>query len=559
MSSASSPSYMMTPESDMESPLAISPSTHGHNARVIIRQLLERHTREEINQILIEEDLTSGSYGHVRLPDAAFSQPFHGSGRDNLPPQMAVVRQNGTPYPPYVPNSRRAVSSNLPPPKPQRQSTTDPGTSVPSAPQRLDYACGFCAEENIRKTCTRRNDLRRHIENFHNKNAVWFCQHPGCRMAYDWQSAYQTHLRNAHGRSHMNVDEAMVKVCPQMVFACGFENCTRVFEAPSEEEAVMTLKEYSGHIVKHFEEGCNSGRWSYSTRIRNLLRQSQVAPLWEKAWPELEAQVLQWDPQTSMAARKILEAGHLENLPYLIRFMIVLATNTGDLTQFEGTLEPPVRERCPAPYRHKFSHETHAQSPRLDSERDISQFKVSGSVALEYAPYGSMQPGQQVPRSVEQTFSSESTIDRGRQTQCHYGDAGTAMRQLTPPLFYHGPGSAIYCPSPAILPTALPSQQHPPGQYVPVAQETESVVSQAGFHGMQPLTTSISGGMDVDMSGGSVHADAAGVPSGRENWMGHYPQMAMHSSMSPEGYDLGNPVKSEHSHMIGGFVSPRNA
>jgi hypothetical protein len=40
-------------------------------------------------------------------------------------------------------------------------------------------------------------------------------------MAYDWQTAYQNHLRTAHGRSHMNIDEAKIKMCPQTMFACG--------------------------------------------------------------------------------------------------------------------------------------------------------------------------------------------------------------------------------------------------------------------------------------------------------------------------------------------------
>ncbi|KAG5929678.1 hypothetical protein E4U42_005110 [Claviceps africana] len=571
MSCISSPTCMMTPESDVDSPLAISPSVQGSNLRVIIRHLLDRYDREEIDR-LVAEEASSSPTGRA---DAASSQR---SQRDSLSPQSAALNHGSTCGPTQASNSRRTISSNTSSSqRSQRQETTsDGGSTVPRASQRLDYACGLCAEENIRKTCTRRNDLRRHIENFHNRNAVWYCQHPGCEMAYDWQSAYQIHLRTAHGRSHMNVDEAMVRVCPQTVFACGFEECTRVFESCSEDDAATALKEFSGHVVKHFEEGSKGSRWNYSTRIRNLLRQAQVSAVWETAWPEMERPRLQWQTQTSLGARKILEAGHLEQLPFLIRCLIILGSDGGDLSKSEGRLEPPVRNRCPAPYRHRLPLDTQAQSPlQQDLEREMKQFHVSGGhIGPEYrsrtslAPdaYRRMQPAQQVSRPVEaaeavEVFHGElveGTVGARQAQQAqqaqqsnHSNAGGASLRPHTPPhqLFYHGPtSSAMFRPSRAKLPAGLqPLQQ----QYAAVTQEadTKSVMSPAGFQGMQPVTADLGSCMDMDMAGDSsmnnyhdaapFAAAPADVPPSRACWMGHYSLMAMPaSSLSSEGYVL---------------------
>ncbi|KAG5953692.1 hypothetical protein E4U53_003679 [Claviceps sorghi] len=563
MSFVSSPTCMMTPESDVDSLSAVSPSIQGTNLRVIIRHLLDRYGRDEIDR-LVAEEASSSPIGHLGQADAASSQQ---SQRDSLSPQSWDLKHSSTCGPTQASNARRTTSSNTSSlQRSKRQATTSGGgSSVPRASQRLDYACGLCAEENIRKTCTRRNDLRRHIENFHNRNAVWYCQHPGCKMAYDWQSAYQIHLRTAHGRSHMNVDEAMVKVCPQTVFACGFEDCIRVFESCSEDDAAATLKEYSGHVVKHFEEGSKGSRWSYSTRIRNLLRQAQVSAMWETAWPEMERPRLQWETQTSMGARKILEAAHLEKLPFLIRCLIILGSDGDDLSKSEGRLEPPIKDRCPAPYRHRVSLDTQAHSSlQHDLERDMKQFNVSGGhVGPEYrssfAPgaYRRMQPTQQVPRSIEaaEAFDGEfveRTVDgRSAQQSSHSDAAGTSLRPLTPAhqLFYHGPrSSTMFSPSPGILPAGLqPLQQ----QYVAATEDddSKSVVNPTGFQGMQPVTADLGSGMDVDMAGGSSinnyhHATPlapapADVPPGRACWMGHYSLMAMDASpLSSEGYVL---------------------
>ncbi|KAG6034388.1 hypothetical protein E4U19_005728 [Claviceps sp. Clav32 group G5] len=49
----------MTSESDVDSPSASSPPYEGDNARAIIRQLLERHSREEVEHLVAEEASTT--------------------------------------------------------------------------------------------------------------------------------------------------------------------------------------------------------------------------------------------------------------------------------------------------------------------------------------------------------------------------------------------------------------------------------------------------------------------------------------------------------------------
>lgn len=57
MSSASSPVSIMTPESDACSFAPTSPGFEGHDYvyRSMVRQLLSRYTRQELDQLLEEE------------------------------------------------------------------------------------------------------------------------------------------------------------------------------------------------------------------------------------------------------------------------------------------------------------------------------------------------------------------------------------------------------------------------------------------------------------------------------------------------------------------------
>lgn len=226
-------------------------------------------------------------------------------------------------------------------------------------------------------------------------NAQWYCRQRGCGKGFDWQTVYKTHLKHAHGGSRMALDEARVDLCPQTVFACGFENCTQVLESPSDAEAGSTFKEYVAHVVKHLDEGSNSGEWSYSTRIRNLMRQSGALAAWgSSSWPESERNLLTWEPQTSGILRKRLETRHLGDLHMLIQYAIALASDPESVRKPPEGLVVPVRSDCrmhlpghdtviqiqqqhppqPSPAHHQpISHPVQQQSP--DAEQ--FQFRIS--------------------------------------------------------------------------------------------------------------------------------------------------------------------------------------
>ncbi|GKT89472.1 homeobox and C2H2 transcription [Colletotrichum tofieldiae] len=288
----------------------------------------------------------------------------------------------------------------------QEESWSDVPTSSNTAPdaassttsaskQKGAFMCGFCKEEDITKTCTRKNDLKRHIEDFHNVNAQWFCRHRGCQMVFDWQGAYKTHLKQAHGGSRMSLDEAKVNLCPQVVFACGFDNCLQVFEAQGDSDASATFKEYVSHVVKHFDEGSNSGEWSYSARIRNLLRQSQVQAAWnESMWNEASRTTLQWSPQTSGILRKRLECRHIGDVKLLVQYALMLGSDSGAI-KFREDFATPVADTCTL---HMPGHKSRQQSVAPPEPADPFSFKISRGANPALAAYMASQRRVYVPR-----------------------------------------------------------------------------------------------------------------------------------------------------------------
>ncbi|KAF9876649.1 homeobox and c2h2 transcription [Colletotrichum karsti] len=316
------------------------------------------------------------------------------------------------------------------------ESTLDAASGTSGASkQKGAFMCGFCKEEDITKTCTRKNDLKRHIEDFHNVNAQWFCRHRGCQMVFDWQGAYKTHLKQAHGGSRMSLDEAKVNLCPQVVFACGFDNCLQVFEAQGDSDASSTFKEYVSHVVKHFDEGANSGEWSYSARIRNLLRQSQVQSAWnESMWSEASRTSLQWSPQSSGILRKRLECRHIGDLKLLIQYAFLLGTDPSSVGKFREDFITPVADTCTM---HMPGHKSRQQSTMAPPEpADPFSFKISRGANPQLAAYMASQrrvyvqrqqrvarpaqlhhPHQQVPTSG--AMASQSRLSHSSQSSHH--------------------------------------------------------------------------------------------------------------------------------------------
>lgn len=246
----------------------------------------------------------------------------------------------------------------------------------------------------------RKWDLKRHFMQFHQTDAQWLCPERGCGMAFDWKSAFELHLKQAHRGVHRPPDEAMVKLCPQVVFACGFTNCKQVFEAPSAQDARRTAKEYFNHVVKHFDDNLTHRNWSYSTRFRNLLRQRAVAGCWKNLKKE-GGQYLnpecQWQPHTSSVLRKLLETRHLPDVTLLVQWAAHLGSKPfsqpwSDVPKLPAKLRLPLEETCNLALEHH-----HGLGARPDRYRPSSGIEEASASPANSAERGEDPAGDSEP------------------------------------------------------------------------------------------------------------------------------------------------------------------
>ncbi|KAM6514728.1 hypothetical protein FSOLCH5_008968 [Fusarium solani] len=416
----------MAPDSWSEADSISQHSSMSHQDdsldRQLLRHLMRRYGREGVAQLMDEEAtspaislndgasvISSSTYSSVKSEDAAslfdtasvrtFSSDnssVRGSIISNVSARTAKLlgrKSNQSTRPSTSQSTHREEEAATTP-------SGDSATPAPHAPkQKGSFTCGFCREEDIQKTCTRKNDLKRHIEDFHNTNAQWFCRHSDCNMVFDWQTAYKTHLKQAHGGSRMTLDEAKVNLCPQTVFACGFENCPQVFEAPSDDDADSTFKEFVAHVVKHFDEGSNSGEWTYSGRMRNLLKQSGLVRAWaNSSWPEEERNRLQWHPQSSGILRKRLETRHLGDLQLMVQYAIALGSEPSSITKYREDFINPVKDQCRQPIPGHKSRAPPLPPSGPSPDADQYQFRISRGTNPNLAAYLASQRRVYVPR-----------------------------------------------------------------------------------------------------------------------------------------------------------------
>lgn len=338
-----------------------------------------------------------------------------------------------------------------------------------AAKQKGTFMCGFCKEEGILKTCTRKNDLKRHIEDFHNTNAQWYCQHRGCNLVFDWPTVYKTHLKHTHGGSRANLDDAKVALCPQTVFACGFETCIQVFEAASDSDASALFKEYVAHVVKHLDEGSNSGEWDYSTRMRNLMRQSGVLRAWQNSsWPEADRNRLTWLPQNSLNLRKRLETRHLGDVQVLVQYAVALASNHNGGKEMHQHFPIPVQDDCRMQIN---GHKPRQPAPPVQTtqapEADPFQFKISRGpprgAPPQLANYMATQRRVYPPRPpVRSGRSARPPVHTMSSSSSHgYHQPTPQPQPPTPNMFDH---AGYYAQHPT-------AQQHPAAQHHPTQQQ----------------------------------------------------------------------------------------
>ncbi|KAL2018509.1 hypothetical protein VTK56DRAFT_794 [Thermocarpiscus australiensis] len=217
------------------------------------------------------------------------------------------------------------------------------------SPKKPCFDCPFCSEVNITSSIARKADLKRHFKQFHQTDAQWLCPERHCGMAFDWKSAFGWHLKQTHGNAYHSPEEVMVRLCPQVVFACGFTNCRLVFEASTAQDAEGKAQDYFSHVIKHFDDNLTLRNWSYSTRFRNLMRQGRVADHWKNG--KGGTQDLHWQPHTSSVLRKMLETRQLPDIPLIVQWAVILGSEPycqpcSPIPQLPAGLRLPITENC---------------------------------------------------------------------------------------------------------------------------------------------------------------------------------------------------------------------
>lgn len=463
------------PQSNNSTSNLSSPSVSHEDQldRQMLRHLMSRYSPETLARLMQEENLSPQLANNGNDGASVYTSSTYSSVKSDDAPSLFESSASSIRTLSDTSSARGSIISNVSAKTAKflsrKTSDIDADSLTPSVnKQKGTFLCGFCSEEGIQKTCTRKNDLKRHIEDFHNTNAQWHCRQRGCGKVFDWQTVYKTHLKNAHGGSRSTtVDDARVELCQQTVFACGFANCIQVFEAGSDAESPVKFKEYVAHVVKHLDEGSNSGEWDYSTRIRNLMRQSGVLNAWVHSdWPEEERNRLTWVPQTSSVLRKKLETRHLGDLRMLVQYAIALGSNPQGIPEIHQSFTTPVRDECqlqihghgririnsqPAPPPPQHHHQHQQQPPQQQQEQDPFAIKISRgtprhpSLANYYASHRMQQqfsarPAVRSGRSARppvHTMQAHSMAQQQQQQQ-NFSQAGNpAPNMFDPNGFYH--------------------------------------------------------------------------------------------------------------------------
>lgn len=202
-----------------------------------------------------------------------------------------------------------------------------PSRPAPALGKAYGYPCPFCAELNVHAGANRESDLKRHFKNFHNTNAGWVCSIRICGLVFDWQAAYEMHMKKEdHIGTQLSANEAKFLLPTQVVFACGFVQCKRIFEAPDGDNTERAVSDYFKHVARHIATGATIGDWAYSTRIRNLLRQSRVQATWKGGPSKDIRNQLTWQLHNSSVLRKKLECGDVEDVETLVGVAISLGS-----------------------------------------------------------------------------------------------------------------------------------------------------------------------------------------------------------------------------------------
>lgn len=237
------------------------------------------------------------------------------------------------------------------------------------------FECPFCGERGITVEIKRKNDLKRHFHEFHTNHSVWTCTAPGCGLPFEWKSAYTNHLKSCHQGVGPLPDDAMAKTCPQVVFACGFQDCKRIFEAQSDDDADKKAHEYFAHVADHFDgDGLTHRDWSYSARFRNLMRQSPVDEAWKRR-VKMSGESPAWEALVSFTPRKMLECRHIPDVQAFVQCASALGyAKKGQPTQLPPGFFIPIRSSCQlASVNHRIDRSQNALGQQMQQQHQQQQ------------------------------------------------------------------------------------------------------------------------------------------------------------------------------------------
>lgn len=154
----------------------------------------------------------------------------------------------------------------------------------PSKPGNGNYWCPYC--QKAAGFFVKPSDMWKHVNQFHETFQQWECRHPGCMLRFCHKADFVKH----HKALHQGCRGYCWAAYPFeiKVVACGIDGCQRVFYGDGPEgkpgNAVFDGRQ---HIADHMkpdqmERGRQTNEWSYSTMMRNLLRQPDIAAEWER-------------------------------------------------------------------------------------------------------------------------------------------------------------------------------------------------------------------------------------------------------------------------------------
>ncbi|KAL7894450.1 hypothetical protein HDV63DRAFT_279466 [Trichoderma sp. SZMC 28014] len=293
--------------------------------------------------------------------------------------------------------------------------------------RKIEYICGFCSEYGIYKKLSRPSDLKRHLESTHHTNNLWVCPRADCRRVFQWLGAFKEHARYYHKVRVRIYDAEVITLCPQTVFACGFEGCSQVYEAPSELEASPARAKFIAHVVTHLQSILDKPRaWTFTFRMRNLLSQRALSNIWPP--PSLSGEQslrLKWDARSGSVLQRLLETRHLGSPSSLIRNAIALGSIPCREVQLaQGNAVLPILGQCQAEV-HQIATDSPtesadgaAESTTADCSESLVASSHSDALDRAYRPEHSHQDAMQEildsfhGQPVEQQYLSEDFTDQ---------------------------------------------------------------------------------------------------------------------------------------------------